>query len=560
MLFTPCFFLGSHRRRRPPAEIGRGASSAAAFLLATTIQIFCCGGGGGVALGHQHAHQGVTAAAGGATTHYRSTAADHFTSRRRRIHGGTGAAGAYCSASSLRHINTPRRGGALQVSPRPRGTKGDIARRDRDRNEEVLREAQQQEEARRRGTDPMKVSLGSGGLEVCRIINGLCQAPLDDTSGDPTDALRTMDRLAEMGLTTFMLGNGAGGGRALAESRAGSYLKSAAGAASGEQEVSFLNTLSLRRGVPVTRKTVKSALELSLRRMGVERLDLVQLCWRDFEDRYFLDALYYLEELEWVSNVGVCGFPGEPLALAAKNGFTVVSNLVASSLIKAPMGRSRSRSSSSSSSSSSGSGSSRSNSSGSTGLARQCREQGVALIAAGASLGGFAAEEWLYRSAPSVSNEEELPLASRQALSDIFAWGRSNGKDDLNGDPWALYQNKLLPELQAVARKHGGGISPADVATAFHLYREPVPRLGSSRTDPGTASGTRAVIPAAAVSLPVRVNSAGSVSARRAAEADEDRVAGRRGAELADALDPEDIQRIAAAVGAGSERETIRVG
>ncbi|CAN0139591.1 unnamed protein product, partial [Ectocarpus fasciculatus] len=330
MLFTPCCFLGSRRRQRRP-EISRGARSTAAFLLATTIHIFCCGGGG-VALRHHHAHQGMTAVAAGgaATTHCRSTAVGHYTSRRRRRHGDIGVAGAYCFASPVRHTKAPRgRGGvgALQIAPRPRGTKGDIARRDRDRSEEILREAQQQE-VRQRGADPMKVNLGSGGLEVCRVINGLCQGPLDDTSGDSTDALRSMDRLAEMGLTTFMLGNGAGGGRALAESRAGSYLKSAAGAASGEQEVRFLNTLSLRRGVPVTRKAVKSALELSLRRMGVERLDLVQLCWSDFEDRYFLDALYYLEELEWVSNVGVCGFPGEPLELAAKNGFTVVSNLV----------------------------------------------------------------------------------------------------------------------------------------------------------------------------------------------------------------------------------------
>lgn len=52
------------------------------------------------------------------------------------------------------------------------------------------------------------------------------QEPLGDTSDDPTDALRAMDRLAENGLTTFQLGNGAGGGRALAERRAGSFLKS----------------------------------------------------------------------------------------------------------------------------------------------------------------------------------------------------------------------------------------------------------------------------------------------------------------------------------------------
>ncbi|CAM9263932.1 unnamed protein product, partial [Hapterophycus canaliculatus] len=230
-------------------------------------------------------------------------------------------------------------GEGLSAEPRPRGTRGDRERRMR--VEERDREAREHAHVRGTGAgacaDPMKTRLGRE-LEVCRVINGLCQGPLDDTSGNPTDALRSMDRLAENGLTTFQLGNGAGGGRALAERRAGSYLKSAAGAASGSQEVRFLNTLSLRPGLPVTRRAVKAELELSLRRMGVERLDLVQLCWRDFDDRYFLDALYFLQESECVSNVGVCGFPTESLALAAKNGLTVVSNLVSSSLIKAPMG------------------------------------------------------------------------------------------------------------------------------------------------------------------------------------------------------------------------------
>ena len=53
------------------------------------------------------------------------------------------------------------------------------------------------------------------------------QEPLGNALDDDiTDALRTMDRLAESGLTTFLLGNGRGGGRALAERRAGAYLKS----------------------------------------------------------------------------------------------------------------------------------------------------------------------------------------------------------------------------------------------------------------------------------------------------------------------------------------------
>lgn len=63
----------------------------------------------------------------------------------------------------------------------------------------------------------------------------------------------------------------------------------------------------------------------------------------------------------------------------------------------------------------------------------------------------------------------------------------------------------------------------------------------------------------AAVLIPVRVNSAGSRSARRSAEADEDRVSGRRGAELAEMLDVEDVERIAEAVAEGATSNTVRL-
>lgn len=49
---------------------------------------------------------------------------------------------------------------------------------------------------------------------------------------------------------------------------------------------------------------------------------------QDFEDRYFLDALYHLQEMEAVSNVGACGFGAASLALAEQNGLIVASNLV----------------------------------------------------------------------------------------------------------------------------------------------------------------------------------------------------------------------------------------
>lgn len=55
-------------------------------------------------------------------------------------------------------------------------------------------------------------------------------------------------------------------------------------------------------------------------------------CRRDFEDRYFLDALCYLAEAECVSNIGVSDFGAAPLALAQMNGFTIASNLVSFSV------------------------------------------------------------------------------------------------------------------------------------------------------------------------------------------------------------------------------------
>lgn len=70
---------------------------------------------------------------------------------------------------------------------------------------------------------------------------------------------------------------------------------------------------------------------------------------------------------------------------------------VASSLIKAPGGR--------------GDGD---GGSGKPTLARQCAEQGVAMVSSsGASLGGFAADEWAYRDVPSGPSEEGLSLESR---------------------------------------------------------------------------------------------------------------------------------------------------
>ena len=98
-----------------------------------------------------------------------------------------------------------------------------------------------------------------------------------------------------------------------------------------------------------------------------------------------------------------------------------------------------------------------------------------------------------------------------------------------------------------MARKHGRGLTPADVATAFHLYSKPIPSDVPRATMAAVTDNA-----AAAVCVPVRVNSGGSLSTRKAAAEEEERVAGRRGAELAAMLDREDLERIAMALGQGT--------
>lgn len=45
---------------------------------------------------------------------------------------------------------------------------------------------------------------------------------------------------------------------------------------------------------------------------------------------------------------------------------------------------------------------------------RQCNEQGVAVLASGASLGGLAANEWLHRSKPADSKLDTAAVDFRQ--------------------------------------------------------------------------------------------------------------------------------------------------
>ena len=185
---------------------------------------------------------------------------------------------------------------------------------------------------------------------------------------------------------------------------------------------------------PMTRRVVEDAVGVSLRRMGVDRLDLMQFHWWDYADNRYLDALKHLADLRdagKIRHLALTNFDTARLAVIAEHGIRVVSNQVQYSLVdRRPDAR----------------------------MAAWCREHDVTLLAYGTLLGGLLSERWLGRPEP---GRGDLPTASlRKYKQMIDAWGG-----------WALFQ-ELLAAVKHVADKHGASI--ANVGARYVLDRTAV--------------------------------------------------------------------------------------
>src|SRR5690348_8320840 len=166
----------------------------------------------------------------------------------------------------------------------------------------------------------------------------------------------------------------------------------------------------------MTRRVVDDAIAISLSRMGVDRLDLLQFHWWDYSDQSYLDALKHLADLQQegkIRHLALTNFDTERLRVIADHGIRIVSNQVQYSLVdRRPEAL----------------------------MAEFCREHDVKLLAYGTLLGGLLSEKYLGRPEP---QRAELKTASLQKYKHMIdAWGG-----------WALFQ-QLLAVLKQIADKH----------------------------------------------------------------------------------------------------------
>jgi aryl-alcohol dehydrogenase-like predicted oxidoreductase len=268
-------------------------------------------------------------------------------------------------------------------------------------------------------------------LTICRILNGMWQVSGGHGAIEPGRAVDEMFAYHDAGLTTWDLADHYGP----AEDFIGNFRR-LFGARHGTQRLAEIQAFT--KWVPhparMTRRIVENAIGVSLSRMGLECLDLLQFHWWDYGDENYLEALDHLADLRRegkIRHLALTNFDTERLRIIADHGIPIVSNQVQYSLVdRRPEAR----------------------------MAAFCGEHEVSLLAYGTLLGGLLSEEYLGRPEPPRSELNTASLQKYKRMIDV--WGG-----------WGLFQ-ELLAVLKQIADKHQ--VSIANVGVRYILDRPAV--------------------------------------------------------------------------------------
>ncbi|MEZ5292513.1 MAG: aldo/keto reductase [Vicinamibacterales bacterium] len=266
------------------------------------------------------------------------------------------------------------------------------------------------------------------GYTVSRIIKGGWQLAGGHGSVDAGTALDDMARFVEAGITTFDCADIYTGVEVLI----GRFL---AGRPASATPVQVHTKFVPDRSALATtgRDDVVRAVDRSLARLGVERLDLVQFHWWDYDVPRYVDValeLARLREHGKIRLVGLTNFDAARVAELADAGVPVASHQVQYSLLDARPEAS---------------------------MTSVCAARGIALLCYGALAGGFIGERWLDAAEPPFPHENRS-LTKYHLIVEEFGG-------------WVLFQ-ALLEAVDRVARRHA--VSPGAVAIRFVLDRPQV--------------------------------------------------------------------------------------
>ena len=259
------------------------------------------------------------------------------------------------------------------------------------------------------------------GYQICRVIRGGWQLAGGHGAVDRATAIGDLVVFCDSGIFTFDCADIYTGVEDLIGEFRASYANSHGAEALVKVKVhtKFVPDLDI---LPVIRKEhVRTVIDQSLRRLRMERLDLVQFHWWDYAIPGCVQTAIWLKDLQEEGKINLIGGTNfdtphtEELLVA---GVPLVSMQVQYSLIDARPEH---------------------------GLIDLCARHGVHLLSYGSVAGGFLGDKWLWQDEPQPPFENRS-LAKYKLIIDDFGG-------------WELFQ-ELLRVLRMIADRHG-----VDIAT-----------------------------------------------------------------------------------------------
>lgn len=252
------------------------------------------------------------------------------------------------------------------------------------------------------------------GYDISRVLKGGWQLAGGHGAVDVEAALAGMDRYVAAGITTFDCADIYVG----VEELIGRWRTTRPDAASHIQ-VHTKYVPDLDRLPTHSRTDVVRGVDRSLRRLGMDALDLVQLHWWDYDVPGYMDAAAWLDELRTagkVRHVGLTNFDQQRLDDIVAAGVPVVSHQVQYSVLDRRPAAS---------------------------MAGYCEAHAIGVLCYGALAGGFLSERWLGVPVPPESPENRSLVKYRLII------------DEFGG--WPLFQ-RVLRVLGDIGARHGAGI------------------------------------------------------------------------------------------------------
>jgi aryl-alcohol dehydrogenase-like predicted oxidoreductase len=253
------------------------------------------------------------------------------------------------------------------------------------------------------------------GYTVSRLLKGGWQLAGGHGPIDAAAALDDMDRFVDAGITTFDCADIYTGVEALI----GEWLKRRGARGAVPVQVHTKYVPDLDRLATHSRADVVRSIDRSLTRLGVDRLDLVQLHWWDYAVPGYVDAAAWLDELRRAGKIrylGLTNFDRPRLEEIIGAGIPVVSHQVQYSVLdRRPA----------------------------NGMAARCGGHGIGLLCYGALAGGFLSDRYRGRPDPTLPLENRSLEKYRLIIEEFGGWGR--------------FQD-MLAALGTVAARYGVGI------------------------------------------------------------------------------------------------------